>query len=373
MPEPASVDQPETASAMRLPGTGDTRRRGVAHAGSAGPTSRAGAPVKSHVLERYDETAVNCLTGSYARLSVMRGRPVEEKTVFERGSGYLFQAGLDEAGYPEYIFPVEETGALGMRNCGFAVHKKPIDVRDVAGQLASLIEEYEGVVVWVNTAHLAYADVYRDNAPYLHAVVLDSLADDRLSVDVLDCLVVDLKPFACRARLAITDLERAAGDHIRSEAHDGMGYFYAVTDERTLTASTDGAEPDLSNALVSQARRFAEEERFHSAIRRYRQLCEECFTDTPDRATHAARRLFHHSTVLYAVPALTLMEGSLRAAGASDHTLRLHEKALRDWQAMGVLALRFEATAAPSVLKRINDRFASLDETTAALWESIAA
>ncbi|OPG03937.1 hypothetical protein B1R27_27040 [Streptomyces sp. GKU 895] len=328
--------------------------------------------MKSHVVERFDDTAVNCLTGSYARLARKRGRPVDEQSVFEHGNGYLFQAGLDEAGYPEYVFPVDETATEGMRNCGFAVHRVPIDPADIAGQLAQLTEAYEGVVVWVNTAHLSYADVYRDNVPYLHAVVVEAVAEDRATVDVLDCLVVDLKPFSCRARLSVTDLERAVSDRIRSEAHDGMGYFCAITDERPPSGAA-GAVPDLGSALFRQAGRFTAEERFHSAIRRYQRLCEECFTDTPPRAAHAARRLFHHSTVLYAAPALTLMERSLRAAGAPERTLQLHEAALRDWQAMGVLALRFEATAAPSVLRRINDRFAALDQTTTALWESIAA
>jgi hypothetical protein len=336
----------------------------------------------SHIVEWYDETAVNCLTGSYSVLAGIAGRPVAEQTVFERGDGYLFQAGLDESGYPEYIFPVEEAGALGMTRSGFTVHKEPIDFDAPGPQLEALLAQHRAVIVWVNTAHLDYADVYRDNSPYLHAVVLRGIAADHGHVDVHDSLVVGLQPFSCRAVVAFDDLVRSAADRIRSDAHDAMGFFYAVSDDLGATGSADPAaaggegRPDgaeLSGALIRQAERFFSEERFREAIRRYQALCEDCFAGPPERAAHGARRLFHHASVLYAVPSLKLMARSLRVAGVSERSLTLHEEAMRHWEAMGVLALRYEATSAPSVLKRITRRFEQLDEVTGNLWRSVAA
>lgn len=327
--------------------------------------------MNSYIVERHDETAVNCLTGSYAALAGMLGRPLMEQAVFERGDGYLFQAGLDESGYPEYIFPVEETGALGMTRSGFTVRKEPIDADAMGAQIDRLLTEFTGIVVWVNTAHLGYADVYRNSDPYLHAVVIDRIATGHGSVGVLDSLVVDMKPFSCRAELTMADLRAAATDRIRSEAHDGMGFFYTVSEDRTRAA--DEGAGKLGAALVRQAQRFFAEERFRGAIRRYQELCEECFTDAPERAARGARRLFHHASVLYATPSLKLMGRSLRATGASDTCLELHEATARHWEAMGVLALRFEATSAPSVLDRMGQRFAELDASTVRLWEAIAA
>ncbi|TQF02410.1 hypothetical protein E6W39_09185 [Kitasatospora acidiphila] len=349
--------------------------------------------LESEILERYDDVAVNCLTGCYSALAGMLGRPVPEQAVFERGGGYLFQAGLDEAGYPEYIFPVEEVGSLGMTRSGFGMHKEPIDFTDPGRQLADLLARFRGVVVWVNTAHLRYAEVYRDNAPYLHAVLIEDIAADRSHVTLLDTLVVGANPFACRARLTLTDLVGAAGDRIKSDAHDGMGYFYAAADEGPRPAGqVPGAEPgsaprsqshggpgagsgpgqlELGSQLADQAERFFAEERFHGAIRRYQELCEACFADGPERAAVGARRLFHHANVLYAVPSLALMGRSLQVAGARAGSLALHEEAVRHWHAMGVLALRFEATGAASVLSRITQRFAQLDDVTGRLWESL--
>ncbi|MFJ2773529.1 hypothetical protein [Streptomyces sp. NPDC087300] len=340
--------------------------------------------MESHIVERYDDTAVNCLTGSYSVLAGIAGRPVEEQAVFERGDGYLFQAGLDESGYPEYIFPVEEAGALGMTRSAFTVHKDPIDFQAPGPQLATLLERHRAVIVWVNTAHLNYADVYRDNAPYLHAVVVEGIADDHRHVKVHDTLVVDMKPFSCRALVTLDDLVGAASDRIRSEAHDAMGFFYAVTDD--LATGPDAGQPDaghsdgrgtsdesgLGDALTRQAERFFAEPRFREAIRRYRTLCEECFAGPPERATHGARRLFHHASVLYAVPSLKLLARSLHASGATERSLALHDETVRHWEAMGVLALRYEATSSPAVLKRIGQRFEQLEEATVRLWESVA-
>ncbi|MGW2489084.1 hypothetical protein ACWCV9_17985 [Streptomyces sp. NPDC001606] len=334
----------------------------------------------SHIVERYDEAAVNCLTGSYSILATIAGRPVPEQTVFERGDGYLFQAGLDESGYPEYIFPVEEAGALGMTRSGFTVHKEAIDFDAPGPQLEALLARHRAVIVWVNTAHLGYADIYRDSSPYLHAVVVQGLAADHGHAEVRDCLVVGPQPFGCRALVTFDDLVRSAGDRIKSDAHDAMGFFYAVSDGSAGSEGDavpagerrgpDGAE--LSGALVRQAERFFAEERFRGAVRRYQALCEECFDGPPERAAFGARRLFHHASVLYAVPSLKLMARSLRAAGASERSLALHEEAMRHWEAMGVLALRYEATAAASVRKRIAQRFDQLDDATVNLWDSVA-
>ncbi|MEU0148238.1 hypothetical protein ABZ119_20100 [Streptomyces sp. NPDC006288] len=330
--------------------------------------------MNSHIIERYEQTAVNCLTGSYSVLAAVAGRAVEEQAVFERGDGYLFQAGLDESGYPEYIFPVEEAGALGMTRSAFTVHKEPVDFDAPGAQLEALLRRHRAVIVWVNTAHLNYADVYRENAPYLHAVVVDRIADDHSHVEVHDSLVVDLKPFSCRAAVTLDDLVRSAGDRIRSEAHDAMGFFYAVSDDLAASpGGSGGAGAGLSGALTRQAERFFAEERFRKAIRDYQELCEECFAGSPERATRGARRLFHHASVLYAVPSLKLMSSSLHAAGASEGSLALHEEAVRHWEAMGVLALRYEATSSASVLNRITQRFDRLDEVTVRLWESVAA
>ncbi len=321
----------------------------------------------SHIIEQHSEFAVNCFTGSFRHLAGLKGRDILEQTLFERGDAYLFQAGLDESGYPEYIFPVEEAGVLGMRRSGFDLEAIPISYGDVGAQITDLVNRFGPVVVWVNTAHLGYAEVYGRTDSYLHSIVIDDVAADLSHLRVFDCMVVDAERFSCQARLDFTAFEKAVSDRIQSDAHDCMGFFYVVT-------GSDGAADSggLPGSLREQARRFVAEDRFRNAIRDYQHLCTEAFDD-PGRSTEfAARRLFIHSTVLYSVPSLTLMSRSLEAAGSSAEAKELCGQAARHWQALGVLALRYEATGSAAVLKRLNERFSVLDDVTTRLWEELA-
>ncbi|MFB7241705.1 hypothetical protein ACFCYX_04425 [Streptomyces populi] len=323
--------------------------------------------MNSHIIEQYPEFAVNCFTGSFSALAGMKGRGITEQSLFEQGDAYLFQAGLDESGYPEYIFPVEEAGVLGMRRMGFGLEAVPISYGDVGAQLKDLVDRFGGAVVWVNTSHLGYAEVYGRTSPYLHSIVIDEVAEDVSDLRVFDCMVVDTERFSCRARLDFAEFEKAISDRIQSDAHDCMGFFYVVT------GADESKGPDvLASSLREQARRFATEDRFRNAVKDYQRLCVECFDD-PGRSTEfGARRLFIHSTVLYSVPSLTLLGRSLEAAGASDEAKALCEEAIRHWRALGVLALRYEATGSGAVMERLNQRFAVLDDVTARLWGELA-
>lgn len=319
----------------------------------------------SHVIKKGDEVAVNCFTGSFAALTAIKGDRIEEQTLFERGDGYLFQTGLDESGYPEYIFPVEEAGVLGMRRSGFELEAIPLGP-DAVAQAAELVDRFGGVVIWTNTAHLGYASFYQKTSPYLHSVTITDVAADQCSVGVYDCMVIDVEPFSCQATLDADEFGKAVTDRIRSEAHDCMGNFY-------VTSGVDSRfePPAVRESLRRQALRFAAEERFSGAIRRYRDLNLECLRDT-SRHEFGARRLFIHSTVLYAVPSLTLMSRSLEDAHAPLESVELCQEAIRHWRALGVLALRFQATASSAVLDRLSKRFEILDEVTARLWSSLA-
>jgi hypothetical protein len=319
----------------------------------------------SQVISRSGEVAVNCFTGSFAVLTGIKGNRIKEQTLFERGDGYLFQAGLDESRFPEYIFPVEEAGVLGMRRSGFDLRSLAIGPEPVA-QAAELVGRFGGVVVWCNTAHLDYASFYRKTSPYLHSVTITDVAADRSSLGVYDSMVVDIEPFSCQADLDAGEFGKAVTDRIRSEAHDCMGNFY-------VTSGTDGRSepPSVRQSLGRQALRFATEDRFRNAVRKYRDLNFECLTD-PTRREFAARRLFIHSTVLYAVPSLTLLSRSLEDARTPRESVELCQEAIRHWRALGVLALRLQATASPGVLDRLDKRFEIVDDVTTQLWSSLA-
>jgi len=59
---------------------------------------------------KFPPRAINCFTGSLAQMSSRCGVEIEEAQLLEAGDVYLYRAGLDEFGLPEYTFAVEDVG-----------------------------------------------------------------------------------------------------------------------------------------------------------------------------------------------------------------------------------------------------------------------
>ncbi|WP_454868006.1 hypothetical protein [Pseudomonas farris] len=119
---------------------------------------------------RFAPLAINCFTGSLAQLSRRGGVLIDEAQLLEAGDGYLYRAGLDEWGMPEYTFAVENVGLRACKALGAHVARLPIGT-DWVTQLKTLLIEHAGVVVWVNSAYLDYAPVYGTDPGYMHAVL----------------------------------------------------------------------------------------------------------------------------------------------------------------------------------------------------------
>ena len=318
----------------------------------------------SVILERSNEHAVNCLTGVYSKSAEKLGHFLPEHAIFSRGDGYLFQAGTDEQGSPEFTFPVEETGAAGVARSGFTLRQKSIRVDHLYDDLEVLLDSYQSAAVWVNTAFLGYAEVYSSNPPYLHAILIESIAPDHSGVFVLDTLIVGNTPQSATAFLSTSDLKAAITNEVHTESHGGMGYFY------TIARSADSAVSE-GDALKDQSRKFFADARFSNGVRQYRDLCFDAFEAKPLRS-NAARRLFHHSSVLYLTPSLSLLSRALINLGGSGSLQDKNSQIIRHWQAMGVLALRFEATESPRVLDRIDERFELIRRATEEFWAELS-
>lgn len=308
--------------------------------------------------------AVNCLTGVYSEAAGNLSHALPEHAIFTRGNGYLFRAGKDERGYPEFTFPVEQTGADGVTRSGFTVHHSQIRTESLYDDLDRLLRRYGTVVVWVNTAHLGYAGVYLDNPPYLHAILIDGVARDRSGVFLLDTLIVGNTPYSAKAFLSTADLLLAISDDVRTESHGGMGIFY------TISSSSRAAVPERE-ALNDQAMNFITIPEFKNGIEQYKKLCFAAFRDEPRRAT-AARRLFHHSSVLYLTPSLSLLGRALSDAGMPGSLQAQNVAIIQHWQAMGVLALRYQATESSRVLDRIEARFDLIGLATEQFWSELS-
>lgn len=320
-------------------------------------------------VRRFPATAVNCFTGSLVKLLARRGTLVNESRLLECGEGYLFRCGLDEWGYPEYTFAVQDVGLLGCSRLGATMVSVPIDGADGLNRLASLCRSNSGAVVWVNTSRLTHDDFYSQNRAYLHALLVTAVSEDGRHVQIHDPLVVNRERYGCETWVDAETFRIALTDQVRTETYNHMGWAHSIADLPTDPGETTATQ--ALAALLRQSERHAEEAALSQAVDRYAHLCAESFEAEPARSRAAARRLFDHINVLYVVPCLTLLGQSLRQAGAGPAVMQYHLALVNHWRAMALLALKFEATLSAAVQARISDRFVEIARTERAMWHAI--
>jgi len=262
-------------------------------------------------VARFAPGAINCFTGSLAQLSRRSGVPIDEAQFLEAGDGYLYRAGLDEWGMPEYTFAVEEVGLRACKALGAEVGRWPVD-KDRVDRLASLLDEYPGVVVWVNSAHLDYAPVYRSKPGYLHAVLVVAMTETASHVRIFDSLIVDREPHGCEAWLSIETFANALTDRVRTETYDHMGHFVVMQPAARPVAF------DVRAGLWGQTDAYHSNNIYRAALQVYLGFCMAHFAGDRQSAAIAARRLFDHIVVLYVIPGLTLLTQSLQRAGCDE-------------------------------------------------------
>ena len=312
---------------------------------------------------KFPPRAINCFTGSLAQMSSRCGVEIEEAQLLEAGDGYLYRAGLDEFGLPEYTFAVEDVGLRACAVLGARVMRIPIGV-DWLTQLTTILVDHP-CIVWVNSAYLDYAPIYSTRPGYLHAVLVIGINDAATHVRIIDSLIVDREPYGCEAWLTIDAFASAILNRVRTEAYDHMGNFIVMQ-----TPPTD-ALFDTRTSLHRQAELYYANDVHSNALPNYRSLCMQVFSDTPTVASAAARRLFDHIVVLYVIPGLSLLSHSTRRAGCGE-SLNADISALIDhWRALSILALKFEATASLVVLRRIEERFGVLESSVHGMWMRI--
>lgn len=322
--------------------------------------------VDSVILEKFPAPAMNCFTGGLVRLAELKGRRVDEAEVLECGDGYLLRAGRDEWGFPEFIFDVEECGLRGVEALGCPTMTEPVDEVDPIRQLRKLVKRHIGVVTWVNSTHLSYAEIYANSPAYLHSVLITDVSDDLSRVWIYDSLVVDRERHGCEAWMSADTFRVALTDRVRTETHDRMGTLYMI---RGL--SSRPPDRQVLADLRRQAGTYFEREHYRQAVGDYHRLCAEFFEQGGEKSMTAARRLFDHVSVLYVVPSLTLLNQSLVRGETAPTIVAQCTDLMDQWRSLGVLALKFEATSSSAIRSRIDARFRQIAEANEAMWRAI--
>jgi hypothetical protein len=320
-------------------------------------------------VHRFPSEAINCFTGSLAKLLGLHGVQVKESRLLEQGDGYLFRSGLDEWGYPEYTFAVQEVGLRGCARIGADMMVVAIDGEDWLDQLTCLANVHHGAVVWVNTSRLTHDTFYSENPAYLHALLVTGVSKDGQYVQIHDPLVVNRERYGCQAWVETDLFHVALKDQVRTETYNHMGFAHSV--RNAPLSRLVSTEEETVHALARQATRYFQEELCRDAVSHYAAAFTAFFAQNDARNHIAARRLFDHINVLYVIPSLILLGQSLRTAGMSQEVLAHYGSLVDHWRALALLALKFEATASQSVLGRISDRFRTIASTERAMWCAI--
>ncbi|SEQ54562.1 hypothetical protein SAMN03159444_01908 [Pseudomonas sp. NFACC02] len=320
-------------------------------------------------VHRFPAEAINCFTGSLAKLMSLRGTPIQEANLLEYGDGYLFRCGLDECGYPEYTFSVQEVGLLGCLRLGASVETASISDRDWIKHLSRLARTNHGAVVWVNTSHLTYDDFYLDKPAYLHALLVTYVSEDEKRIQIYDPLVVNRRRYGCQTWVAAEKFHEALSDKVTTETYNHMGLAHSI-DKSIQMQPSEGALTTLE-ALARQSELYHSEAKHHEALGTYAAACIAMLNGHNRRSCTAARRLFDHISVLYVLPSLALLGQSLSQTDVNQDALKQLGWLVDHWRALALMSLKFEATGSESVLLRISERFKVIIQTDRAMWSSI--
>jgi hypothetical protein len=318
----------------------------------------------TQVLSKNLTPYLNCFTGCLTHLAHTYGSEIQENQILEKGLGFLFQASLDEYGWPEYAFSVNEIGLLGMRKLGFNLETSPFETSCFAESLKSLVQKYGGVLLWVNTIHLDYSDLFRSRFGYLHTVLICEVSDDLTRARIYDSFVTEKENFAYEAWISIESLVQSATDKVRSKEHDHMGFFYYVKNRCPVD------ETSTCENLKAQAELFFKTPIYKHAISNYAKLCFDRFNSDPESLRIAARRLFQHVQVLCVVPGLSLFLRTLKTEKLLE-TQENCQHVTMEWKALALMSLKLEATGSEKVKMRIQVQFSKLNQLTEKLWASL--
>ncbi|MBD1228697.1 hypothetical protein [Xenorhabdus griffiniae] len=309
--------------------------------------------------------SINCFIGSLEKLFEIKGVKVTESELLACSGGFLLEAGLDEWQMPELTFSVENVGLVGARAYGGDPKRIPI-AEKWREQLRQLLKKEGGVIVWVNSRWLDYADVYSQKTGYLHAILVTGISDNGEWVHIVDSLIVDRVPWACNATLRADVFEKACTARVRSEAHDHMGYYWVMRISHRQTGLA------IRDAIIDQANQFLVTARFNEAVREYKSLNLALLRGGDEQAVRAARRIFDHIVVLYIIPGLLLLEDALVVGKFNIETIEQLRLLRKAWHALSIMALKYEATLSPAVLERIELRFDDIQQLTLVLWKNIS-
>jgi hypothetical protein len=251
--------------------------------------------------EIYSEVSINCYTGCVQSLLKAKGISIPEYIIWTLGRGFTLSEGEDEYGDPAIFFDQFQiiNEFLRIYNCRLDSYDIQYDHFDQ--QLTSFLDDKRQLLVWVNSHHLIYSDLYYSNKGYLHCIVLESINKEKKLVRVRDNLIVSMPPWSCVADLPFEDLLKAISDRVRLPMEDVMGVIHTLSIEKEPPNITAKLLRDSLQSTCSQI--VADINRDKSVIIKYGEhCCQYIEKASNDKKLWMLCRINDYIKTLYVLP-----------------------------------------------------------------------
>ncbi|MGJ8626365.1 MAG: hypothetical protein ACSHXB_05325 [Sulfitobacter sp.] len=323
--------------------------------------------VENHSFEI--TTAVNCFTsGLVYAINANSNAAIKESDLLVFGSGFQFRSDYDEYGFPEIIFDVIQTSVDAVARLGARLNKDYVDTNGGwLEQLLGLMKARGQIIVWVNSTHMKYSDVYFKRSPYLHAIVLKSFSVEKQEFSLFDSLIIDRQRKSTHATISVSDLEKALFDQIQgNELAPEMGTVFSCSDLDQLKI------PQNINAdIIRQIKANRTVAMHKDAVRLYREYCMPFVLDAQKNRVEASKRLYDHIFTLFIVPSFFHLRTAMNDCGFPSKAIDELDALEQVWRELGILALKFERTEMDILIPRISKKFQLIEERTDAFWLSL--
>ncbi len=325
--------------------------------------------MKDNVSEYQDTDAVNCFTSCVVYLVNETGKAqISEEDLLIYGQGFQFRSNLDEYGFPEIIFDVIETSKTAIDRMGGNLCKDLIkENTDWLGVLTELLVERAQIIVWVNSSHLKYNDVYFKRKPYLHAITLKGYNAALDEFEIFDSLIIDKRKRSTHASISRLDLKTALFDEIQgNELAPEMGAVFSICNAHKM-----GKQSTLQAEIARQVEANINVEQHRDCITHYHEYCMSFFLNSDKDRPTAARRLFEHISTLFIEPSFYHLRNVLDELELGDDVLDHLDGLIQLWRELSILALKFEITEAEVLIPRIEKKFGLIEAQTNILWKML--
>lgn len=323
-----------------------------------------------------NEWSINCYTGGVCDLLEKQGHKVQEYELWTIGGGFDLQAGFDEYGAPEILFDVFHIVRQFLKHYNCELIREAIDFAHLKDDLKRRLAK-EQLLVWVNSKHMAYSDLYYSNKGYVHAIILNEYSPVTNLARITDKLIVSAPPWSCQADLHFNELYRALHDTVSTTSPlyiDIMGYFYALKDNGNNRKIDDEV---INSYLFKMTKKMLSKiSAGDSAIIRYSENCLSHIERVNDEEKQwMLMRMNDNIKTLYVLPNRNMLKkvfGHLRVKPLLSRILseKIND-VIMDWTTLANLCLKCSVSKNMKGLSTMPESFEKVRKTEDTLWTTL--